>query len=190
VLLERGDVARPGLGAPKKGSLVRAGHAIEQLDHIARVGIGFVESGRQKRPRERARLDMGAFASHASFSAYSSSSVMLRRCTALATVHGTARFASAWPRSLTETVKLCNIVAMKNITVSVPDDVYRQARVRAAERGTSVSALVRDYLRSLSDREAELARARADWNEIAADIKDFRAGDRLGRDELHERAVR
>jgi hypothetical protein len=28
---------------------------------------------------------------------------------------------------------------MKNITVSVPDDVYREARVRAAEAGTSVS---------------------------------------------------
>lgn len=79
---------------------------------------------------------------------------------------------------------------MKNITVSVPDDVYHQARIRAAERGTSVSAMVGDYLRSLNDREAELARARADWNEIAAEIKDFRAGDRLGRDELHDRAVR
>jgi hypothetical protein len=48
---------------------------------------------------------------------------------------------------------------MKNITVSVPDDVYRAARIRAAERGSSVSALVSDYLRSLSDRDAELARA-------------------------------
>jgi plasmid stability protein len=79
---------------------------------------------------------------------------------------------------------------MKNITVSVPDDVYRAARIRAAERGTSVSALVSDYLRSLSDRDAELARARASWKEIAAEIKEFRAGDRLSRDELHERGVR
>jgi hypothetical protein len=30
---------------------------------------------------------------------------------------------------------------MKNLTVAVPGDVYRQARVRAAEQGTSVSAL-------------------------------------------------
>ena len=35
---------------------------------------------------------------------------------------------------------------MKNITVTVPDDVYRTARIRAAERGTSVSALVGEYL--------------------------------------------
>jgi hypothetical protein len=79
---------------------------------------------------------------------------------------------------------------MKNITVSVPDDVYRAARVRAAERGSSVSALVAGYLSSLSDRDAELARARATWKEVAAEIESFRGSDRLGREELHERAVR
>jgi plasmid stability protein len=79
---------------------------------------------------------------------------------------------------------------VKNITVSIPDEVYREARIRAAERGTSVSSLVGEYLRSLSDRDAEFAQARAKWNEIAAEIENFRAGDRLGRDELHERTVR
>jgi plasmid stability protein len=79
---------------------------------------------------------------------------------------------------------------VKNITVSVPDDVYRAARIRAAERDSSVSALVAEYLRSLSERDAELARARANWNEVAAEIQNFRGGDRLGREELHERAVR
>jgi hypothetical protein len=79
---------------------------------------------------------------------------------------------------------------MKNITVSVPDDVYRTARIRAAERGTSVSSLVGHYLRSLADRDAELATARAKWNVVAAEITNFRGGDRLGREELHERAVR
>jgi plasmid stability protein len=38
---------------------------------------------------------------------------------------------------------------VKNITVTVPDDVYRNARIRAAELGVSVSALVGEYLRSL-----------------------------------------
>jgi plasmid stability protein len=79
---------------------------------------------------------------------------------------------------------------MKNITVSVPDDVYRAARIRAAERGSSVSALVAEYLGSLSERDAELARARANWREVAAEIESFRGADRLGREELHERAVR
>jgi plasmid stability protein len=79
---------------------------------------------------------------------------------------------------------------MKNITVSVPDDVYRAARIRAAERGTSVSALVSDYLRSLSDREAEFSRLEAQQRRIQDEIESFRASDRLDRDELHERAVR
>jgi negative regulator of replication initiation len=35
---------------------------------------------------------------------------------------------------------------MKNITVTVPDEIYLLARVHAAKRGTSVSALVRRFL--------------------------------------------
>ena len=38
---------------------------------------------------------------------------------------------------------------MKNITVSVDEETHRFARIRAAELGTSVSALVRGYLRRL-----------------------------------------
>ena len=42
---------------------------------------------------------------------------------------------------------------MRNITVSVDEETHRQARIRAAELDTSVSALVRRYLQSLvSDR--------------------------------------
>jgi hypothetical protein len=79
---------------------------------------------------------------------------------------------------------------VKNITVSVPDDVYRAARVRAAERETSVSALVADYLRSFSERDRELTRLEAERRHLRSQITRFRAGDRLGRDELHDRAVR
>jgi plasmid stability protein len=50
---------------------------------------------------------------------------------------------------------------LKNITVTVPDDVDRNARIRAAERGTSVSALVGEDLRSLSGQEAEFSRLEA-----------------------------
>jgi len=79
---------------------------------------------------------------------------------------------------------------MKNITVSVPDDVYRAARIRAAERGRSVSALVADYLRTLSDAESEFARLEAQQRRIVAGITRFSAGDRLDRDAVHERDVR
>lgn len=79
---------------------------------------------------------------------------------------------------------------MKNITLAVPDDVYRAARIRAAEQGTSVSALVGDYLRALSGRDPEFTALEARQREIQAGIRRFRAADRLGRDEVHERAVR
>lgn len=79
---------------------------------------------------------------------------------------------------------------MKNITLSVPDDVYRDARIRAAERGSSVSALVGDYLRSISEREAEFSRLEAQQRRVQGEIDRFRAGDRLGRDEVHGRALR
>ncbi len=48
---------------------------------------------------------------------------------------------------------------MKNITVSVDEQTHRLARIRAAELDTSVSALVRDYLKSLAaDRASAMAR--------------------------------
>ena len=47
----------------------------------------------------------------------------------------------------------CYSEIVKNITVSLPDEEYRQARVIAAERDTSVSALVRQYLLSLQEQE-------------------------------------
>jgi len=79
---------------------------------------------------------------------------------------------------------------VRNITVSVPDDVYREARIRAAERGRSVSALVAEYLVSLSERDAEFARLEAQQRQAQDEIARFRAADRLGRDEAHGRAVR
>jgi hypothetical protein len=43
---------------------------------------------------------------------------------------------------------------MTNLTLTVDDDVLRRARIRALEQGTSVNALVRDYLRQLAGRSA------------------------------------
>jgi plasmid stability protein len=76
---------------------------------------------------------------------------------------------------------------MKNITVSVDDNTYRLARIRAAERDTSVSALVKQYLASLAEDADAFERLANEEKELRARIKDFSAGDRLSRDELHER---
>ena len=47
---------------------------------------------------------------------------------------------------------------MRSITVAVDDDTYKRARIAAAERDTSVSALVKDYLEQLASHETETER--------------------------------
>lgn len=79
---------------------------------------------------------------------------------------------------------------MKNITVSVPDDVYRRARVRAAEQGRSLSAVVAEFLQQLSDEDSEFLRLEALQKEVQATIQQFSASERLSREEVHSRAIR
>lgn len=85
---------------------------------------------------------------------------------------------------------MCYCETVKNLTVSIPDDVYRAARVRAAEADSSVSSMVADYLHSLSKREEEFSRLEAQQNRIQAEIKGFSARHNIDRDALHERSVR
>lgn len=76
---------------------------------------------------------------------------------------------------------------MKNITVSVDDETHRRARVRAAEQGTSVSALVRRFLKALADETTEFDRLKDLQDRTLASIRSFRAGDRLTREDVHRR---
>jgi plasmid stability protein len=76
---------------------------------------------------------------------------------------------------------------MKNLTVALDDEVYRRARVRAAERDTSVSAMVRQFLVELANDESEAERLKREEARLRDSIQAFRAADRIGRDELHRR---
>ena len=94
---------------------------------------------------------------------------------------------------------------MRNITVSVDDETHRRARIRAAELDTSVSALVRTYLRSLvgdssgesaakaGESEAPLELRRRELDEVLADFDargvGLRSCDNLTRDELYDEAA-
>ena len=78
-------------------------------------------------------------------------------------------------------------VSVKNITVSLADDIYRRARIRAAEQDTSVSALVRGFLIKLSEEEPDFERRQRLQAEVLATVRRFRAGDRLTRDRVHRR---
>jgi plasmid stability protein len=78
---------------------------------------------------------------------------------------------------------------MKNITVSVDDETYRKARIRAAELDTSVSALVRKFLSEFAEGESRFERLRKQQDAVLARIEKFTAEDRLSREELHDRAL-
>ena len=93
---------------------------------------------------------------------------------------------------------------MKNITVSVDEATYRRARIRAAELDTSVSALVRHYLRSMAGDGAERLASAAPGAEAAVELRrrklddvlaDFDARgvglgprDKLPREQIYDRA--
>jgi hypothetical protein len=78
---------------------------------------------------------------------------------------------------------------MKNITVSVDDDTYRRARLKAAEQETSVSALVRGFLTELGRGESEMERLKREEHQLRDRIIAFRGGDRVTRESIHERDV-
>ncbi len=95
---------------------------------------------------------------------------------------------------------------MKNITVSVDEETHRQARIRAAELGLSLSALVRLYLRDLCAQPAppteEQTSEHLDYlarrgETLAKLLDDWKAkgigldpSENLTRDELYEEAMK
>jgi hypothetical protein len=76
---------------------------------------------------------------------------------------------------------------VKNITVSLDDETYRQARMIAAQRNTSVSALVKRFLLELGSGETETERLKRKERALRERITAFRVSDRVSRDELHHR---
>jgi len=76
---------------------------------------------------------------------------------------------------------------MKNITVSIDEALHRLARIRAAERDKSLSAIVREFLIEFAEGETNFDRRKRLQQETLASIRAFRAGDRLSREKVHDR---
>ncbi len=80
---------------------------------------------------------------------------------------------------------------MRNITIALDDDTYRRARVVAAQRDSSVSALVKRFLLSLAAessgpknlKEKQEFLLNSIWTRHAG----FCASENLSREELHDR---
>lgn len=76
---------------------------------------------------------------------------------------------------------------MANLTVALDDELLRRARIRALQQGTSVNALVRDYLTAFADQREVQIKALEEVLEIAANSKASSGGRRWSRDELYDR---
>ena len=76
---------------------------------------------------------------------------------------------------------------MKNITLSVDEKVLLSVRQYAAEQGSSVNALVREFLAGIYHRQDRASKARKRLQEMSRKSKARIGSATWSRDELHER---
>jgi plasmid stability protein len=76
---------------------------------------------------------------------------------------------------------------MANLTISVDDEVLRQARIRAIEQGTSVNAVLREYLEAYAGVKPRWEEAVNDLLRLSERTISGRGGCQWTREELHER---
>jgi hypothetical protein len=81
---------------------------------------------------------------------------------------------------------------VRNITIALDDETYRKARIAAAQRDASVSALVKKYLLTLAT-ETPAPRDLKQEQEILLDSiwrrhPGFTSAENLSRDAIHERS--
>jgi plasmid stability protein len=76
---------------------------------------------------------------------------------------------------------------MANLTITVDEDTLKRARLRALERGTSVNAILRDYLEHYAGVKSAQERALKNLLRLSKAATSSRGSKRWSRDDLHER---
>ena len=76
---------------------------------------------------------------------------------------------------------------MANLTVVIESDTLKRARMRALKEGTSVNAVVRDYLADYAGMKAKKEKAINDLLRLSQRAKTRRGNRRWTREELHQR---
>lgn len=76
---------------------------------------------------------------------------------------------------------------MRKITLSVDDDILAAVRRLAAERNSTVNALVRDYLTNLAVHEDRAGRARARLRQLSKQSQGRLGKKKWSREELYDR---
>ena len=77
---------------------------------------------------------------------------------------------------------------MANLTITVDEAALRKARIRALAQGTSVNALLRDFLESYAGVRGEQTAAVRSLLALSRSAEARRGTARWSRDELHERS--
>ncbi len=76
---------------------------------------------------------------------------------------------------------------MSNLTIQIDREVLRYARLRALKEGTSVNAVLREYLENYAGVHNKRLEAAADLLGLAKKTQSRSGGHRWRRDELHQR---
>ena len=76
---------------------------------------------------------------------------------------------------------------MANLTIAIDDDLLKRARLRAVELGSSINALVREYLEAFADSRGAREEALRSLQALADQAESGSGGRRIRRDELYER---
>ena len=77
--------------------------------------------------------------------------------------------------------------SMANLTITIEEDTLKKARMRALEEGTSVNALVRQYLESYSAARRSHEAVAAEILRLSKKARSRRGSRRWSRDDLHDR---
>jgi plasmid stability protein len=74
---------------------------------------------------------------------------------------------------------------MANLTITVDDEVLKQARIRALREGTSVNRLLRERLESYVDDENRRRKAIRDLLRLSRNARSGSAGRRIHREDVY-----
>ena len=78
---------------------------------------------------------------------------------------------------------------MANLTITIGEDILKKARMRALDEGTSVNALLREYLEEYTGAHRKHETVVAEILKLSKKSKSRRGSRRWTRDELHDRST-
>jgi len=76
---------------------------------------------------------------------------------------------------------------MKNVTITLDESLIREVRRIAADRSTTLNAMIRGFLEDLAERESGVVKARRRIVELCRDTHAEVGPRTWSRDDLHER---